>query len=192
MGKIFKILAGLFLLGCLFAVYVGGNIIYFGLKSAPQKSDAVMVLGCRIYGETPSPFLIGRIDRALELYNEGFGRYIIVTGGMGPGEAITESEASKRYLISKGISEDKIIMEDKSTSTMENLIYSKEKIKENNIGSVVIVSNKYHLKRASLMAKKVGINASFSGVFLSRHKSYEISGFFREILALGKFYVFDR
>ena len=72
---------------------------------------------------------------------------------------------------------------------MENLSNSKKVMVDKGFKTAVIVSNKYHLKRASLMAKKVGIDASFSGVYVTPYKSHERIGFIREIPGLLKFYI---
>lgn len=168
------------------------NIIKFGLSARPEPSDCIIVLGCRVYGAVPSPFLIERLNEGLRLYNKGYGKFIIVSGGKGTGEDVAEADAMRDYLLSKGFDSSKIITEDKSASTMQNLLYSREKMKSYNLNTAVIVSNKYHLKRASLMARKLGIDASYSGVFVSTHESYEILGFLRETLALLKFYILQK
>ncbi len=165
------------------------QIVFFGEDTKPERSDCIIVLGCRVYGTTPSPFLTGRLDRGLELYNEGYGKYIIVSGGKGEGESISEAEAMRQYLLSKGMDNSKIIAEDKSSSTMENLINSKKIMDAMGFHSAVIVSNKYHLKRASLMAKSQHIKGSYSGVFISSYKAHEISGYIREIPAVWKYYI---
>jgi uncharacterized SAM-binding protein YcdF (DUF218 family) len=174
--------------GALFAV-TGFIILSFGSNSKPVRSDCVIVLGCRLYGNVPSPFLKGRLDEGFRLYSEGYGKLIIVSGGMGNGETITEAEAMKAYLISKGVDSSKIITEDRSTSTEENLIYSKAKMEDNSLKTAVIISNRYHLKRASLIAEKIGMNGSYSGVFMSQHLVSEIKGFIREIPAFLYYYI---
>jgi uncharacterized SAM-binding protein YcdF (DUF218 family) len=173
----------------IFFIYTVGSIINMGLNAKPQKSDVIIVLGCRVYGTEPSPMLKERLNEGIKLFNQGYGNYIIVSGGKGPGEDITEAEAMQTYIISKGVDKSKIIIEDRSTSTFENISYSSEIMHKHGLYTSIIVSNKYHLKRTSLMAKKNNINASYSGVFAKRYVSYEISGFLREILALWKFYV---
>jgi uncharacterized SAM-binding protein YcdF (DUF218 family) len=183
------IILTLIILGFTLIVYAAGVIITTGIKARPVKSDGILILGCRVYGTIPSPMLKARLDEGLRLYKEGYGKYIIVSGGQGSGEAITEAEAMKNYLVSRGISPESIILEDKSVSTFENLEYSKGKMKEYNIKAVIIVSNKYHLKRASLMASRANIKASYSGIFLKQHFSNEAYGFGREILALWKYYI---
>ncbi|WP_333887575.1 YdcF family protein [Clostridium sp.] len=184
-----------FMLYFIIIVFLGAlitevNIIYFGKNAKPEKSDCIIVLGCKVYGSTPSPFLLWRLNEGLELYRKGYGKYIVVSGGKGPGENISEAKAMKNYLVYKGVDSSKIIMEDKSMSTMENLSNSKKVMEEKAFKSAVIVSNEYHLKRASLMAESQGIDGSYSGVFVYLYKSREITGYIREIPALWKYYFY--
>ncbi len=165
------------------------QIVYFGESAKPQKADCIIILGCRVYGSTPSPFLVWRTEQGFKLFKEGYAKYIIVSGGKGTGEDISEAQAMKTYLVSKGMDPSKIIMEDKSGSTMANLINSKDIMENKKMKTAIIVSNKYHLKRASLMAKHQGIKATYSGVFVKPYKSHEITGYFREIPALIKYYI---
>lgn len=170
---------------------VGFGIIIFGTRAQPVKSDCIIVLGCRLYGTTPSYFLAARLEEACRLYREGYGKYLIVAGGQGPGEEIAEAEAMAAYLEARGIVPEHIIREDQSTSTMTNILYSKAKMEQLGLKKAVIVSNKYHLKRAALMAKKAGIDATFSGVYVRAFPYNELLGFLREIAALQKYYLWQ-
>jgi uncharacterized SAM-binding protein YcdF (DUF218 family) len=184
MGRFLKLVVVLiFALASIIAI-LAYQIISFGFTEKPKKSDAIIVLGCAVYGDTPSPFFEKRLEEALKLYNKGYGRYIIISGGKGPGENISEAEAGKRYLLKKGVASKDILLDDKSFSTYENLLFSKEIMEENSLKTAVIVSNKFHLKRASTIAKRIGIDASFSGVFVKEYVGDEVYGFLREIPAL--------
>ncbi|EKS4343086.1 hypothetical protein B2H94_13095 [Clostridium sporogenes] len=187
--KIFKGFIFFMILAILIITILASKIIYFGVKSQPQKSDCIIILGCKVKGNDPTPFLQWRLDEGLRLYNEGYGKYIIVSGAKGPGENISEAEAMEKYLVEKGVDKNFIILEDKSKNTLENIKFSKKKMEDNNLKSSIIVSNKYHLKRAELLCQKEGIKASYSGVFVKPHMSHEIVGFFREIPALLVYYV---
>ena len=93
----------------------GSFLAVFGRNdNATYDEMTVIVLGCGIRGERVSVGLAKRLNKAYEYYLENQGAVIIVSGGQGPQEDIPEALAMKRYLISKGIPEDKIIMEDKS------------------------------------------------------------------------------
>ena len=162
------------------------SVIIFGSLAKPKKSDCILVLGCSVYGETPSPFLTARLNQALKLYNDGFGDYIIVSGGKGSGEYISEAEAMKRFLIEQGVPKSKVIHEDQSFSTMQNIKNSKAIMEQRGFNSAIIVSNKFHLLRAAYTAHRLNVKASFSGVFVTEHISHEIFGYIREVPAFIK------
>lgn len=193
MKIIWKLFKFCVLIGLSIGIIFGAIIGSFGFLAKPKKSDCIIVLGCQVKGTAPSPFLASRLDEGIRLFKEGYSNYIVVSGGKGTGEEISEAEAMKNYLVSSGIDNNKIIMEDKSLSTMENLEFSKALMDSRGFKTVIIVSNKYHLKRASVMARKNGIvDASFSGVYVSKYPSFEITGFIREIPALIRLYLLGR
>lgn len=190
MRKVRIIMTYLFLIAFGIFIITGLDILIFGTTAKPKKSDCIIVLGCQVRGTTPSAFLMRRLDEGYRLYREGYGKCIIVSGGRGPGEDISEAEAMRKYLLSRGMDSNGIIMEDKSASTIENIKNSRAIMDSMGFKSAVVVSNKYHLKRAYLIAGNEGMDASCSGVFVSQYKSHEISGFLREILALLRFRIF--
>lgn len=186
MKKLVRIFVILMCIMIVFMTYTGYKIYEFSTRDI-KKSDAIMVLGCRVKGETPSVSLERRMKTALDLYNEGYGKKIILTGGMGSGEDITEAEAMRRYFTKHGVSENNLIIEDKSTSTYENFKYSLPLMNKDNIKSVIVVSNGYHLRRASNIAKSFNIDATYKGFVLKDHLLVESKGIIREILATYKY-----
>ena len=99
-----------------------------------------------------------RLDKAIEYYKLNEDANIIVSGGQGEDELISEAEAMYRYLIENGVEKEKIIKEDKATTTLENIIYSKEILKNlNHEGEkVLIVTNEFHITRAMIIANLLG------------------------------------
>lgn len=184
MGK--KIVMSLVVLFILFGI-AESYVYSASITSKPEKSDAVMILGCRVDGNEPSELLKARILKGKELYEQGYGEYIIVSGGQGSGENISEAEAMKNMLVENGIPEDKVLMEDKSTSTAENLEFSKVIMNEENIKDVVIVSNKSHLTRVKMVCKKKDIKATYVGAFAVKDIPKEIFNSIREIPAIIKY-----
>lgn len=168
---------------------LGASIFLYGQSVKPEKSDCIIVLGCQVYGTVPSPFLKSRLEEGLRLYNQGYGSFIIVSGGKGAGEDITEALAMRDYLVSRGVSQSSVIMESDSASTYQNIINSKRVMNNCNLKSAVIVSNSYHLRRISLIAEKESLKASYSGIFVPEYKGKELKGFLREIPALLKYYI---
>lgn len=119
--------------------------------------EYIVVLGAAINGEKVSNTLKSRLDKALEYYNKNKDIKIIVSGGQGKDEIISEAEAMYRYLIDKGVDLKQVIKEDKSTTTLENIIYSKQILKDKNKEKILIVTNDYHLFRARLIAYILGL-----------------------------------
>ncbi|WP_429367328.1 YdcF family protein [Paenibacillus sp. DS2015] len=122
--------------------------------------DYIVILGAGIKGSELSLTLQQRLDMSLTYANKEKDIPIIVSGGQGPGESITEAEAMSNYLISKGISKERIILESKSTSTQENLLFSQAIMNEKGLKdlSIMIVTSDYHMHRAKLIAKKTGFD----------------------------------
>lgn len=179
-----KTLAYLITTAVIVSTVSAGWILLFGVRAKPSTSDCVIILGCGLYGSTPSSFLMARLDEGARLYREGYARRIIVSGGMGSGEDITEAEAMRKYLLDMDVDGADIITEEKSTSTLTNLEYSRAKMKEHNLTTAIVVSNAYHLARCSVIAKRLGIEATFSGVEVPQHRQTEWAGFLREIPAV--------
>ena len=103
----------------------------------PDDIDVIIVLGCAIRTDgTPTPILRGRADRAIKVYQSqirknGVHPCFVVSGGQGPDEVISEAASMRDYLLSQGVPEDDILMEDKSASTYENMTFSKQVIEDN-------------------------------------------------------------
>jgi len=137
----------------------------------PEKNkDFVIILGCGFRKDgTPTPLLRGRIDRAIafrkaQLEETGKDLIFITSGGQGPNEVTTESKCMKNYLLSQGIPEDRIIEEDQSTNTFQNMTNSKAKILEvNPEGKVAYSTTNYHVFRSGIYARRVKMRAQGMG-----------------------------
>lgn len=182
------------LLCCGLAVVLsfGGFLAVYGRNdNAAFNEKTVIVLGCGIRGERVSVGLAKRLDKAAEYHKQNPEAMIIVSGGQGPQEDISEALAMKRYLVAKGIDEEKIIMEDKSTSTITNFEYSHKIMNERGLpsDSVVFVTNGYHIYRAASYAKAEGLTVTHLGTDIIW---YTIPmNYMREMLAVVKMWVFD-
>ncbi|SDB46662.1 Uncharacterized SAM-binding protein YcdF, DUF218 family [Ruminococcaceae bacterium FB2012] len=122
-----------------------------------DSPSAVVVLGCQVRGQRPSKMLKRRLDTAIEYLNEHKELPVIVSGGKGYDEEISEALCMKNYLSENGISEDRIIMEDRSESTDQNLEYSFAILDEMGLPrSIVLITDGYHQYRAQLIAEKHG------------------------------------
>ncbi|NEU29751.1 YdcF family protein [bacterium LRH843] len=129
-------------------------------KTADSNAAYLIILGASLKGEVMSLSLYNRMVTALDYLNENPNTKVIVTGGQGKGESITEAEAMARFLLEHGVSEKRIMKEDRSTSTYENLVLSQELLGTGQ-KEIVIVSNDFHLFRAGMIAKRLGFEPQF-------------------------------
>lgn len=129
------------------------NLIHLKKK---RNADYIIVLGSGIIGTKITPLLAARINRGIELLRYNQNAVLIMSGGQGPGEDIPESAAMAAYAVNQGVDNERIIMEQKSVSTEENLMFSKELIDKEN-AKIVIVTTAYHVFRALILAKQQGI-----------------------------------
>jgi len=160
-GKIaVNLIITLFISGIILAVVISGFMID-AINRKPVSSDTVIILGCKVKGTRPSLMLKRRLDCAAEYLMENQDVLVIVSGGKGSDEMISEAECMKAYLIEKGIAPERIYKEDKSTSTYENFKFSKEIMQEYNLGSnLTVVTDGYHQLRAGMIANNLDIKTN--------------------------------
>ncbi len=169
-------------------------IIRASFGTPETQVDYLVVLGAKVRQDGPSVSLWDRIYEAVSYLNAHPDTIAIVSGGQGEDEPITEAKSMHDELVKLGISEDRIWMEYKATSTDENLRYSLDLIEEKTgrrPQTLGVLSSEYHLFRASLMAKKLGIE--FVGVPAKTTKITQlINHAMREVAGVWHFYIFGR
>lgn len=149
------VISALFLMGVILFCTVEG-LILSQYNAEPQPgADYVIILGAQWKPEGPSEVLRRRLDKAVEYLRENPDTDVIVSGGQGSNEPISEAAGMLQYLMNAGISNERILMEDKSTSTQENLAFSGRLLDKEN-DRVVIVTNNFHVFRALRLAEKQG------------------------------------
>lgn len=185
----------------IFAVAAVG-LIYFCICEAPVVSsrrgdgdlpkDYLVVLGAAVRGTEPTLSLEHRLQKADDYLSKNPLSKVIVSGGRGDGEDISEAECMKRYLVSHGIDPDRIIKEEKSTSTMENLSFSKKIIEDEggDISSVAILSSPYHLYRAKYMARSLGYIDPAGVACVYGYPVYTLGMFIREAFGVTHMWIF--
>ena len=160
---LWRILLLLTCLGLLYFCTVEVPIIRNARTDKDAERPYLVVLGAAVYGDQPSLTLVRRLEGALDYLETYPDSLVIVSGGMGPGETVTEAEAMRGWLMRRGIDESRILMEDKAASTAQNLEYSFAMIRERGDepdGHVAIVSSAYHLYRAKSIARLMGVEAA--------------------------------
>lgn len=175
--------------GAAVLVFLGVELLIFtGMFSkGKQGLDYLVVLGAQVRGTEPSRALKKRLDKASSYLQENPDTKVVVSGGMGHGEEITEAEAMKEYLLKKGIAEDRVIEEDRSTNTVENLQFTGELIDRGQ--SIGLVTNNFHVYRAVRLAKKQGYTDIY-GIAAPSDPLFQPHYLVREFFALVKEWMF--
>jgi len=149
--------AGLFAAaaGCILFLGIGAKVIQGMASQGREHLDYVIVLGAQVKKDVPSRALRKRLEKALEYAIDNEHTKLILSGGQGSGEDITEAECMRQYLEEHGVSKERLILEERSTNTMENLKYSNE-ITKCAAAQTGILSNNFHVYRAVRLAQKQG------------------------------------
>lgn len=158
--KLWKVVVILTCIGFAYFVAVEIPILKNARTDPDPEKEYLVVLGAAVHGDTPSLSMIHRLRGVVD-YMEAYPEAtVIVSGGKGPGENMTEAQCMFDWLVGQGMDPERILMEDKATSTMENLAFSFAMIRERGDepeGNVAVLSSPYHLFRAKQMAKMQGV-----------------------------------
>jgi uncharacterized SAM-binding protein YcdF (DUF218 family) len=144
--------------------------------------DAIIVLGCGLDGDRVPPLLAGRLDRAIRLHRrETTPPLLVVSGGKGPGETVTEAEAMHGYLREHGVPDELIRREDRARTTEENLRFSAALLPAG-ARRVVAVTSNYHVFRTAVECRRLGLPFHATGSPTARY--FLPSALLREFAAL--------
>ena len=124
---------------------------------APQAADCIIVPGAKVVGDAPSRSLQSRLDRAVALYHAGMGEAVIVCGGQGHNEARSEASVMRDYLVQAGIPQERIVVEDQSLNTRENLRFARRLMQAHGWQSAVIATSDFHAARTLATARQEGL-----------------------------------
>jgi len=169
--------------GILFIITEGCILSGFS-KKGPEGLDYLVVLGAQMKSGGPSKALQYRLDEAIRYLEENPDTQVIVSGGQGPDEHISEAQGMYDYLVEKGIDPSRITKEDKSVNTFQNLTFSAEFLDEAN-DSVGVVSNNFHVFRAEKIAQKAGYT-DVHGISAKGEPFLQLNNMMREFFGVMK------
>lgn len=179
-----RVIQVLFGIGVVLFLVVEGLVLSRFNASPDAGADVCIILGAQMKESGPSDVLQRRLDKALEYLQENPGTTVVVSGGQGDNEPVSEAQGMRDYLVARGIAEERIRMEDASTDTWENLAYSAKLINKEK-DSVVIVTNNFHVFRAVSIAEKQGYQ-DVQGMAASTHRGNLTNNLLREFLGVLK------
>ena len=189
--NLFRILCVVLVLGSIAAAITAGFIVKAAHPGSQPACDYIVVLGAGVRGTVPSLSLSERIRAAYDYLSANPNTTAILSGGQGPGEEITEAACMYRELTEMGIDGSRLLLEETSTSTIENLQFSMD-ILEEKTGQrphrIGIVSSEYHIFRAILFAKRLGLE-SYGIPAKTTWFALRLNYYLREIVAVWKYFV---
>lgn len=154
-------------IGILWAATVA-LVVVAGARPQLRSVDAILVLGAAQYNGRPSPVLRARLDHALELRRQGLARRLVLTGGIGRGDTLSEGEVARRYAIRNGVPPAMILVERQGISSAQSIDAAATLMHSHGLRSALVVSDSYHMLRLELLARRAGIEAYRAPLPVSR------------------------
>ncbi|MFC4372566.1 YdcF family protein [Nocardia halotolerans] len=173
-------------LGFVLVAFLGYSLVY-DWTTRTDNVAAIVVHGSGLLGDRVPPLLASRLDRALGIWRTdhayGLPPLLVTSGGKGSDEKIAESRAMAAYLVEHGVREDEILQEDRSTTTRENLLFSRELLAGRGIDRrILLVTSNFHVLRTALLARSLGLDAQAVGAPTARY--YLPSALLREYVGV--------
>jgi len=134
-----------------------GAIWLAGRRPALRHADAIVVLGAAQYNGRPSPVFKARLDHALALFRQRWADRLIVTGGVGQGDTLSEGEVARRYAIENGVPDSLILVEREGATSAASIEAAAALMRQAGLASALLVSDSYHMLRLELLARRAGI-----------------------------------
>ncbi|WP_175493907.1 YdcF family protein [Microvirga guangxiensis] len=160
------------------AVGAMAEIALYSTRFSEGPADAAIVLGAAVYTDRPSPVFEERIRHGVNLFRAGRVRRLVMTGGRGPGDRLSEARAARDWSVGQGVPPNAILLEEASSTTQENLTFALPILRRHGAKRVLIVSDPLHMRRAMAIARRLGIEAEPSPTPTSLYVGWKAWGMF--------------
>lgn len=156
--RIVRVLIVLAIVWMLVCVALAGVVFAYSRTDSAQPADVIVVLGAGLRRDgRPGPALVRRGERAAQLYAEGYAPAVLCSGGYAMTQTRSEADACREVLLENGVPEESIFLEDRSRSTEENALYTRELMQANDWDTLLVVSDGYHLLRTRWIFAQQGL-----------------------------------
>lgn len=147
-------------LGALALLWLGSvaAVLTWALEDDARKADAIVVMGAAQYQGKPSPVLRTRLDHALALWQRGLAPRLILTGGIGEGDTVSEAAVSRVYLMGRGVPDTAILLENEGRTSAQSLRSAIDLLHARGLGTAVVVSDPFHMLRLEILGRRYGID----------------------------------
>jgi uncharacterized SAM-binding protein YcdF (DUF218 family) len=134
-------------------------VVVWGARDMAQPADAIVVLGAAQYAGRPSPVLKARLDHALDLWKRGLASRLVLTGGRGVGDTISEAAVGRRYAMKAGVADSAILLENEGRTTEASIEAVSQIIDKRDLERVILVSDPFHMLRLQILAGRFGFES---------------------------------
>jgi uncharacterized SAM-binding protein YcdF (DUF218 family) len=152
------VVAVVLVLGVLWLVSLAA-VVRAARRDTAARSDAIVVLGAAQYDGHPSPVLRARLDHAAALFRRHLAPLVIVTGGVGTGDTVSEAVVGRRYLVAAGLPADAVVAESAGRTSAASVRAAARRVRERGGDRAVFVSDGFHLLRLGFLARRLGLQA---------------------------------
>lgn len=135
-----------------------GAVLTWALQDDARKADAIIVMGAAQYQGKPSPVLRARLDHALSLWQRGLSPRLLLTGGAGDGDSVSEAAASRVYVMSRGVPDSAILLENEGRTSAQSLRAAVDLLHTHGLRTAIVVSDPFHMLRLELLGRRYGID----------------------------------
>ncbi|HEY2849438.1 MAG TPA: YdcF family protein [Gemmatimonadaceae bacterium] len=146
--------------GVLLLLWLGsvGAVLAWALEDDARKADAIIVMGAAQYQGKPSPVLRVRLDHALALWQRGLAPNLLLTGGIGEGDTISEAAASRAYVMAHGVPDSAILLENDGRTSAQSLRAAVDILHGQELHTAIVVSDPFHMLRLEILGRRYGID----------------------------------
>ncbi|HEX6315167.1 MAG TPA: YdcF family protein [Gemmatimonadaceae bacterium] len=134
-------------------------VVFWGARDMARPADAIVVLGAAQYAGRPSPVLKARLDHALDLWKQGLAKRLVLTGGRGEGDTISEAAVGRRYAMKAGVADSVILLENEGRTTSASFAAVAQIMEEENLQHAILVSDPFHMLRLRILARRFGVES---------------------------------
>ena len=135
-----------------------GAVLTWALEDDARNADAIVVMGAAQYQGKPSPVLRARLDHALALFRSGLAPRLVLTGGIGEGDTVSEAAVSRAYVMSRGVPDSAIFLEHDGRTSSQSLRAAIDLLHARGLGTAVVVSDPFHMLRLEILGRRFGID----------------------------------
>lgn len=134
-------------------------VVAWGARDRARPADAIVVLGAAQYAGRPSPVLKARLDHAVDLWKRGLARRVVLTGGRGIGDTISEAAVGRKYVMRAGVADSAILLEKEGRTTEASVEAVAGIMEEKHLERAILVSDPFHMLRLQILARRFGVEA---------------------------------